>query len=157
MLTKLRFHFHKRFEERWGSWVSYMDPLSINIIVALSISTSVFHVEQIIIFQVLRYIKKLLCRWFSHCIRSLFYNPFRSKSSLAFSIISLYHSLSPICITFRSIPGHSGILENDMVDSEAKSVHSSPFRIKLLPTAEIFAIIRCSTTNKNSRINSELT
>jgi len=68
-----------------------------------------------------------------------------AKTSLAFSIISLHHSLNPIRIGFLSVPGHSGILGNDIVDGKAKAARSSPFCIKLLPTAELFAVTRRST------------
>jgi len=131
-----------------GAAVS-IPPLLVEITVSLPGFASIFHAEQIAIFQALIYLKKfistgqfLIVSDSLFALQSILNSPDNAKTSLAFSITSLYYSLNPILIGFLWVPGHSGILGDDIVDSKAKAARFSPFYIK---PAELFAVIRRST------------
>ena len=78
-------------------------------------------------------------------LQSISSPPCHVKSFLALPIISLTKSLSPIQIDFLWIPGHAGIINNEIVDHRAKLARSSTTSSKLLPMSELFSLIRHST------------
>ena len=114
--------------------------------------TSIFHAEQMAIFQALFYIKQnfqsghfLLISDSLSALQSISTIPSRVNPSLALSIIHLIKSMFTIQIDFLWVPGHAGIINNEIADEIAKSARSSPVSLKLLPMSEVFSLIRTST------------
>ena len=130
-------------------WIS---ALSFSSSFSLPSFTSIFHAEQTAIFQALIYIRHnfnygnfLIITDSLSALQSLSVPSNHCKTTLALSIISLIVSLSPININFLWVAGHSGIINNEIVDTKAKAARTSSNTVKLLPSSELFSLIRRST------------
>jgi len=104
------------------------------------------------IFQALSYLKLdfssgyfLIVSDSMSALQSISSTPNLCKDSLALSIIALVHSLHSFCINFIWIPGHTGIVNNEIAGHYAKEACISSIKSKLLPISELFSLIRQST------------
>ena len=111
-----------------------------------------FHAEQMAIFQALPYLKLnfspgyfLIVSDSMSALQSISLTPNLCKDSLALSIIALVHSLHSFCIDFIWIPGHTGIVDNEIAGHYAKEACASSIKSKLPPISELFFLIRQST------------
>ena len=116
--------------------------------------TSIFHAEQTAIFRAISLIQQnytsghfLIISDSMAALHSLSHISSQSKNSLALPIMSLIISLTDMKIDFLWIPSHTGITNNEIVDTIAKTAHSTTSSFKNLPISELLSTIQKSTND----------
>jgi len=113
---------------------------------------SIFHAEQVAIYQILLFIKEnftvghlLIISDSLSALQSITNSPIKAKSLLSLLIITLLISLSRVIVEFLWAPSHVGITHNETVDRLEKQASISGSPSNILPLSEIYPIIRHST------------
>ena len=114
--------------------------------------TSIFHAEQVAIFEAIKFIKQsnnpgsfLIVSDSLSALHSFSSNSTLQNKSLALHITLLLAYPSNTSFQFLWVPSHSGITHNDKVDQLAKQAIMSGNPFKTLPLSEIFNLIHKSS------------